>query len=132
MVVIVDIVANIVWVGYLFCAFKASFNYYQKLLDIHHHCYINIITDYNIIFEQHHILVQHYLNYLNNIQNNYYQLPLIYHFNMIYLEIINIYCHIKLFIYSDNLQFIITDYILYLIQPFYHSIISEYVNIIWH
>ena len=37
MVIIVDTVANIVWVGYLFCAFKASFNYYQKLLDILSH-----------------------------------------------------------------------------------------------
>ena len=49
MVVIVDIVANIVWVGYLFCAFKASFNFYQKHLDIHHIYYNKITIIYNII-----------------------------------------------------------------------------------
>ena len=42
MVVIVDIMANIVWVGYLFCAFKASFNYYQKSLVSHHLYHIKI------------------------------------------------------------------------------------------
>ena len=36
MVVIVDMIANIVWVGYPFCAFKASFNFYPKLLVSHH------------------------------------------------------------------------------------------------
>ena len=40
MVVIVDILANSVWVGYLFYAFKASFNYYQKLW-VSHHIYYN-------------------------------------------------------------------------------------------
>ena len=51
MVVIVDIVANIVWVGYLFCAFKASFNFYQKPLDIHHLYYIKINSAYFIFME---------------------------------------------------------------------------------
>ena len=46
MVVIVDILANSVWVGYLFYAFKASFNYYQKLLVSHHIYYIKLNLAY--------------------------------------------------------------------------------------
>ena len=46
MVVIVDIMANIVWVGYLFCAFKASFNFYQKPLVSHHLYHIKINLAY--------------------------------------------------------------------------------------
>ena len=34
---------------------------------------------------------------------------------MTYMETINTYYHIKPFIYLNNLQFIITDYLLYLI-----------------
>ena len=46
MVVIVDILANSVWVGYLFYAFKASSNSYQKLLASHHIYYIKLILAY--------------------------------------------------------------------------------------
>ena len=50
MVVIVDILANSVWVGYLFYAFKASFNYYQKLLVSHHIYYIKLNLAYTFMF----------------------------------------------------------------------------------
>ena len=50
MVVIVDIVANIVWVGYLFCAFKASSNFYQKPLVSHHLYYIKINSVHHFRF----------------------------------------------------------------------------------
>ena len=46
MVVIVDTLANSVWVGYLFYAFKASFNSYRKLLVSHHIYYIKLNLAY--------------------------------------------------------------------------------------
>ena len=51
---------------------------------------------------------------------------------MAYVEPSNIYNHIQIVIYTNNLQFILTDYIFYLDQPLHHSISFEYVIIVWH
>ena len=61
MVDIVDSIFNIVWVGYLFCAFKASFNYYQKPLDIHHIYHIKISPAYYMT------LFRNSINFIYNI-----------------------------------------------------------------
>ena len=154
MVDIVDSMFNIAWVGYLFCAFKASFNFYQKLLDIHHIYYIKInlamlhdlLRDHSINFitttsvhQTYYIQVLHSFNYLIDIINLgylttisliYYHQTSIYHLIMIYLDAVNIYYHIQPVIYINNLQFIITDYIFYLHQTLLYSISFEYINIV--
>ena len=153
MVVIVDILANIVWVGYLFCAFKASFNFYQKPLVIHHLYYIKINLVHHFIFfkiriniihnycsQIYHISATHLINNIVNIMLAYFLYTrVIYYiqafnhqFNKTYVELFNIDNHVQLVIHINNLQFILTDNLFYLDQPLHHSISFEYVIIVWH
>ena len=152
MVVIVDIVANIVWVGYLFCAFKASFNFYQKPLVSHHLYYIKINLVHHFMFFKisiniihnfcnpiHHISATHLINNIANITLAYflyikviYRIQSLNHqFNKTYMELL-INNHIQLVIYINNLPFIFTDNLFYIDQPLHHSISFEYLIIVWH
>ena len=124
MVDIVDNIFNIVWVGYLFYAFKASSNYYQKLLDIHHNYYIKINLVYYMIF------FRNSINFIYNIIH--YHRSYIYILNMSHLDTVNIYHHIQPVISIDNLLLINTDNISYLHQTLLYNISFEYTNIFWH
>ena len=154
MVVIVDNIFNIVWVGYLFCAFKASFNYYQKPLDNHHIYYIKINLTYHMIFYRdiinfiyrvilrirhlqilylpEHLSYIYDIAYLTTINIIYNHQSFIYIFYMIYMDTVNIDYHIQPVIYTDNLLFIDVDSIFYMHQPLLYSALFEYVNIVWH
>ena len=153
MAVIVDIVANIVWAGYLFCAFKASFNFYQKPLVIHHLYYIKIDSVHHFIFfkisiniihnfckQIYHFSTTHLINNVVNIilayflytRIIYYIQSINHQFNKTYVELFNINNQVQLVIHINNLQFILTDIHFYLDQPLHHSISFECVIIVWH
>ena len=152
MVVIVDTVANIVWVGYLFCAFKASFNFHQKPLVSHHAYYIKINLVHHFIFfeisiniihnscnQTYHISATYLINNIVNIiLASFLYIRVIHYiqlfnhqFNKTYMESF-IDNRIQLVIYLNNLQFILTDNLSYLDQLFHHNISFEYVIIVWH
>ena len=146
MVVIVDIMANIVWVGYLFCAFKASFNFYQKPLVSHHFCYIKInlaylfLTIKNISIIIYNSCHQTYLIMAICIINNtgiiifayslYYRV--IYYIQSFNYQQFSINHLAQLVTYICYLQIIIKNNLLYLHQPLHHCISFEYVFIVWH
>ena len=136
MVDIVDSIFNIVWVGYLFCAFKASFNYFQKPLGSHHiynikinlAYYMILIRNsihffYNIIHYTYYLQMSHLSNYLiytvdfiylTTTNIIYYIQSLIHILNMIYMDTVNVYYHIQPVIYPNNSPLITTDNIFYL------------------